>query len=480
MLRGLCYPASGNPPMSTPRRRLISSPPLSRHRAIVPFGVSVLLAAALILSGLANLRSVRSAVEGHHQAWVADLGLQVHQAIYGFAFLRTPEELHKALANLVQGPVEHVALLDKQGRTLVAEPTDDVPAASRAALARFARAPGKPRVHRLSGGSHPVYEIFLVLRPKLPAPLRKRILEHLSKMSPQDRRLFGTRAIGPQAVFLRAVIRVRDDAAVRAISRARTVHVVGVVAALLLLFVGSMAFYAERRRQWARWAMERQRALAETGEMAAVLAHEIRNPVGIIQGRAQLLLEENDAPDRDALRTLVEQTARLDRLVTRLLDFAHPASPNPEPLQTDALAEQAVQAVSDLAVSRQVAIVPDLEPADLLGDPEMLLRALVNLLQNAIHVSPPGGRVTLRHRKRGAHSVFTILDDGPGLPEGAGEEIFKPFVTTREDGSGLGLAIVRRIAEAHGGSVSAADEPGRGARFDLTLPRRRGPPQPDA
>lgn len=470
--------------MSPPRRTPIAPPPLSRRRAIVPFGVSVLLAAALILSGLANLRSVRSAVERHHRAWVADLGLQVHQAIYGFAFLRTPEELRKALGNLVQGPVEHVALLDEQGRTVFAAPADDVPAASRAAMARFARDPRRPLVRRLSGGSHPVYEIFLVLRPKLPARIRERILAHLARMRPEERRR-STGAIGPQPVFLWAVIRVRDDAAVRAIGRARAVHVVGVVAAVLLLFVGSMAFYAERRRLRIRWAMERQRALAETGEMATVLAHEIRNPVGIIQGRAQLLLEEHDAPDRDApdrdaLRTLVEQTARLDRLVTRLLDFAHPAPPTLERLGAEGLAEQAVQAVSDQAVSRQVAIVPDVEPADFLGDPEMLLRALVNLLQNAIQVSPPGGRVTLRHRKRGGRTVFTVVDDGPGLPEGAGEEIFKPFVTTREGGSGLGLAIVRRIAEAHGGTVSAADETGRGARFDLTLPRRGGPPPPPA
>jgi signal transduction histidine kinase len=132
--------------------------------------------------------------------------------------------------------------------------------------------------------------------------------------------------------------------------------------------------------------------------------------------------------------------------------------------------DQACDLVAPDALERSVAVIRDAAPLTVQADADQLLQVLVNLLLNAIQASPAGSPITVRVTGRGRQAQVDVVDSGPGVPPELGDDIFKPFVTTRAKGNGLGLAIARRIAEAHGGTLVASREPGRGARFVLTLP----------
>lgn len=284
--------------------------------------------------------------------------------------------------------------------------------------------------------------------------------------------------------FGQAVLRVRlqvDDPPIRgAVTRARFVQWAALGGGGLLFVLALLAFYAMRRAAGMRRQMVAQQHLADMGEMAAVLAHEIRNPLGVIKGYAQLLGERADpSADPDGKQTLdrvVGEAGRLERLVNGLLDYARPAPPSRRPGDLAVLAGQAAELVAAEAAQGQVRLLRDLSPAPAQADPDQVLQVVLNLLRNGVEACPEGGVVTLRAGQRGGEAFVEVIDSGSGLPAGLGDEIFKPFVTTRTDGTGLGLAVSRRIAEAHGGRLTARSGPDGGARFRLSLPAERALP----
>jgi signal transduction histidine kinase len=246
-------------------------------------------------------------------------------------------------------------------------------------------------------------------------------------------------------------------------------------AALVLAWLLAWRWFrvVERARRLEAEARRRE-TFAALGEMAAVLAHEIRNPLGAIRGHAQLAQKrlEDDPKAARSLETVVGETARLSRLVDGLLRYARPRPPKREPTAVGALVDRVVGLMADRGGESDVAVAREGEGAGptIAGDAEQLEQVLINLVLNAIEAQPEGGRVRLRAGTDGSEAVVEVDDSGPGIAEDARDSVFRPFVTTRAEGTGLGLAIARQIAEAHGGSLSLRPSALGGASFELRLP----------
>jgi signal transduction histidine kinase len=205
-------------------------------------------------------------------------------------------------------------------------------------------------------------------------------------------------------------------------------------------------------------------------QAAAGLAHETRNPLGLIRGWAQRLtqLDLGPAEQQQQAQSLVEECDRVTSRLNQFLAFARPNEPKIESLDPG-------KVVDELAVLLE----PDLDAKQLTlqrtasgngermaADREMLRQALFNLLQNAVQWSPEGGTVEIvRQRGHTGRHRIEVADRGPGIPVEAASRLFSPYFTTRVNGTGLGLAIVRRIATAHGWEVGYTPRPGGGAIF---------------
>jgi signal transduction histidine kinase len=241
--------------------------------------------------------------------------------------------------------------------------------------------------------------------------------------------------------------------------------------AAALLAVGNQAVASLGRIAAVEEARRRQ-ALAAVGEMAAGLAHEVRNPVGAIRGAAQVLAAERE-PGRAAemLEVIEEETGRLGRVVGDFLDYARPDSPRREPVDLAGLLRSCLRSAeaAGLGLRAEVRVAPGTPPV--LGDPDQLGRALNNLVRNAREAAGPDGSLRTELRPHGRHDVALRLeDDGPGIPPEVMSRLFQPFHTSKAGGTGLGLALAHRIIEAHGGSIRAEGRPGQGAAFTIILP----------
>lgn len=248
------------------------------------------------------------------------------------------------------------------------------------------------------------------------------------------------------------------------------VQAVGVAALLAALAVLSV-----RQLRAARRAVTLER-LAALGEMAAVLAHEIRNPLGAVKGLAQVLDERAapDSPDHELTETMVRETVRLERLVADLLTYARPRPPDRRAVDVAALLRQGAGLLTAEAAAAGVRfeVEPAATPATAWADAGQLTQLFTNLLLNAAQAAPEGGTVRVACRSDATTVRVWVADDGPGIPPEAAARLFEPFFTTKTKGTGLGLAICRRIAEAHGGGICVEEARGaHGARLRVELPR---------
>ena len=221
--------------------------------------------------------------------------------------------------------------------------------------------------------------------------------------------------------------------------------------------------------------LRRAERLSALGELSAILAHEIRNPLASIRGTEEILMEEGTsaASRGEFLGILVKESDRLNRVVE---DFLRMARPEPTSKKECDLNEELANMVTLLtAEARAGKITLQLIPTALpqfVGDSEKLRQAFMNIILNAIQASPAGGRVTVKtllNPERGCIEI-RFTDTGPGVAPEAVGEIFEPFFTTKGSGTGLGLPITKKIIESHGGSVEVESEPGSGATFKVMLP----------
>ncbi|HET9619773.1 MAG TPA: HAMP domain-containing sensor histidine kinase [Kofleriaceae bacterium] len=246
---------------------------------------------------------------------------------------------------------------------------------------------------------------------------------------------------------------------------------VGGLAALALLGVAFMLTRREARRQRDAEVRERERRLASLGEMSAVLAHEIKNPLASLKGNAQLLarmLPEGDKPRAKADR-VVDETMRLEQLTNDLLQFVRTGAIQREAIAPAAIARDAaaVVAARDPAQPPALTLALDRAPATWSLDAGRVRQVLINLIDNALAAGPP---VTVRVAEQAGALVLEVADHGPGIAADDRDKVFEPFFTGKTQGTGLGLAIVRRVVELHHGAIEIGDQPGGGAVFRVTIP----------
>lgn len=221
--------------------------------------------------------------------------------------------------------------------------------------------------------------------------------------------------------------------------------------------------------------MVRAEQMAAIGQVAAGVAHEIRNPLTSIKGLVQVNLREADArglPAED-LRVIEHEVRRMERTLQTFLDFARPPKPDRWRLDPVTVIDRVYTLVGGRARKQRVALRllrPD-EPVWLDGDQDQLQQLLLNLVLNALDAMPEGGAVEIDLRPpRDGHVELFVRDTGPGIAPHVLPKVFETFVSSKETGIGLGLPVSRRIAEDHGGTLSAYNLPDGGACFALRLP----------
>jgi two-component system, NtrC family, sensor histidine kinase HydH len=253
---------------------------------------------------------------------------------------------------------------------------------------------------------------------------------------------------------------------------ARWLTIAAIAASVAVIGLAAWVSRGLRARERLQRELEQRRRLAALGEMSAVLAHELRNPLASLKGHAQLLVEILDDPaDAAAARTkaerVVAESVRLETLTTDLLDYVRTGTIHRAPVAPAALVADAAAEVDAARIDVDAAAAPDTWPVDAAH----LRQALVNVLRNAVQASPDGARVTATVDVDGDRLVITIRDRGAGIPRDELAAIFEPFHTRRVRGVGLGLAIARRAVELHGGRIDAKNHPDGGAVLELAVPR---------
>ncbi len=214
--------------------------------------------------------------------------------------------------------------------------------------------------------------------------------------------------------------------------------------------------------------------LAAVGQLAAGVAHEVRNPLSSMRGLARFLARDLDEKSRESeyLKVMVEEIDRLDRVITGLLDFARPRQPELEMVDLNETAQHTLNLVTDDARAQGISIRSDMSrlSPSALADRDMAVQAMLNIMLNAIEAMPEGGRMTVMTQVAGHEAVFAVEDTGPGIAPEDRNKLIDPFYTTKKKGSGLGLAQVAGIMKAHQGRLELGGEPGMGARVALYFP----------
>jgi signal transduction histidine kinase len=243
----------------------------------------------------------------------------------------------------------------------------------------------------------------------------------------------------------------------------------------------------ETNRQLRRAEAEARRSerLAALGQLSAGLAHEIRNPLGVIKGSAEMLsqkLQDAEPLAGELAGYISSEVNRLNALVSRFLDFARPLSVEPRPVQIVAVVERSIEAVQSQHSKAGVKIERQFSSSlpEILADEQLCERVFVNLIENAYQAMEEGsnGERVLRvaagqESSNGRAGVgITFSDTGPGVAPEAREQIFNPFYTSKKNGVGLGLSIVAKIVDDHRGWIKLESGAGRGARFHIFLPAK--------
>ena len=214
------------------------------------------------------------------------------------------------------------------------------------------------------------------------------------------------------------------------------------------------------------------RALATIGESAAMLAHEIKNPITAVNVALRAVATQLGEDEKAVLEDLVVRMQRLEALMRRTLSFAKPIDLHINTFEVRDLVEAVVKGLRPEIVKRGAEVRTQIEGGTftLHADRQLLDEVLTNLLKNALEAKPQGAKVLISARRDAWGITFIVEDDGPGIPESIRNSLFKPFSTTKPKGTGLGLAFCRKVADEHGGTIEAGVASLGGARFEIHLP----------
>ncbi len=247
---------------------------------------------------------------------------------------------------------------------------------------------------------------------------------------------------------------------------------------VVLVFVVKRGESIIQRRAMERLRLKERLARAEKlsslGEMAAGISHEIRNPLGIIRSSAELLKKKaakvdptNTIPD-----IIVEESSRLNSIITDFINYAKPRNPNIAPCRVEEVIEKNITFL-EAQMNKQGYIIEKRYQNSLpqiMADSNMLYQSFLNILINAMQAMPNGGRILVELSSNDHLLTVHFDDEGKGIPPENLEKIWDPFFTTKDMGTGLGLGIVKNIIESHGGSIQIVNRPVRGARVTIELP----------
>ena len=225
-------------------------------------------------------------------------------------------------------------------------------------------------------------------------------------------------------------------------------------------------------RKEAEAKLAEQAALARVGQLAAMVAHEVRNPLAGIKGAIQVLMSRRRADDGElpVMRDITGRIDALSELINDLMEFSRPRPLALGPVDLRAAIDDAVSIVRRDPATGQVAIDVEGGPLTVRADMDLLRATLLNLLLNAAQAMGGRGRITASVSATSAGATVTVRDTGPGMPPEILERVFEPFFTTKARGGGLGLAIARRTAERHGGTLHLSCPPEGGTTATLMLP----------
>jgi signal transduction histidine kinase len=253
--------------------------------------------------------------------------------------------------------------------------------------------------------------------------------------------------------------------------------------ALDLVLVGSvLGWLADRERAINRRLQESQESLRRAermsaiGQLAANLAHEIRNPLASIEGAADLL--KPGALPADAQGEFVgiikAESRRLNRLLTRMLDYARQRPPSTATVAVSEIVNSAADLLSVVAGKARSRIEVECDPhmPPLRCDPEQIKQVMVNLVMNAVQAMPDGGLVKISAHHGSRRTLIEVADQGVGIAASEVDKLFSPFYTTKKEGTGLGLAISQHIVAQHGGQIRVRPNQPSGTVFTVDLPDR--------
>lgn len=223
--------------------------------------------------------------------------------------------------------------------------------------------------------------------------------------------------------------------------------------------------------------MKRSERLYAVGQLAAGLAHEIRNPIAAIAGAAGILERHPDHAEkrRTCIEIISKECSRLNRLLSNFLDFARPRPPSFQRIRLEPLAASVLELARHAAGGHCVNLrcqfpstLPEIE-----CDGEQIKQVLLNLAINAVQASPDGGEIVVSAQTTGGAVIISIRDHGCGMTPDQMQRLFDPFFTTKESGTGLGLPVAFRIVQQHHGRIWAERNPDRGMTFSFELPLKR-------
>lgn len=221
--------------------------------------------------------------------------------------------------------------------------------------------------------------------------------------------------------------------------------------------------------------IKQREKMAAIGNLAAGIAHEVRNPLSSIKGYATYFagLFEQGSENNKAATVMISETERLNRVISELLDFSRPSEITPREVDMALVMDTVSRLLRQDALDQGVEIEIDTEPylPKVTLDADRMIQALLNIGINGIQAMQAGGRLTLHAGRSEAALVIEIKDTGQGIPEENLGTVFDPYFTTKSQGTGLGLAVVRKIVEGHGGTVDVASAVDIGTTFTISLPQ---------
>lgn len=275
---------------------------------------------------------------------------------------------------------------------------------------------------------------------------------------------------------LRPLVRLSESCAAIGKGHLETVSTHGGSGEILALekTFNDMVHSLREKEVMERKLLQAQR-LSALGNLAAGVAHDIRNPLNAIKllsSAAWDSLDEESHLAKKSLGTIREEVDRLEEIISGFLSLAKETEINPELTDLDELLADCVKLFQKDAEARGVRLLCELHSGNttLLLDPKQWKRAILNIILNALEACPPGGRVRIFSRRTDSHCEIEIRDDGPGIPQEVIERIFEPYFTTKPGGTGLGLAITRGIIEEHGGEIDITSSSGLGCQVLITIP----------